>query len=47
VLLSARASIEVQTKVRSDKGPTRVVHSFVRMERLPFILLVFVVLWEW
>jgi hypothetical protein len=49
LLLSSGASIEVQTKVRSDKGSTRVEFiSFVfRKERLLFTLLVLVVLWEW
>jgi hypothetical protein len=49
LLLSAGASIEVQTEVRSDKGSTRVVFiSFVfRKERLLFTLLVLTVLWEW
>jgi hypothetical protein len=49
VLLSAGASIEVQTQVRSDEGSTRVVFiSFVfRMDGLPFTLLVLAVLWEW
>jgi hypothetical protein len=49
VLLSAGASTEVQTEVRSDKGSTRVEFiSFVfRMEGLLFTLLVLKVLWEW
>jgi hypothetical protein len=48
-LLSAGASIEVQTKVRRDEGSTRVEFiSFVfRMERLLFTLLVMALLWEW
>jgi ankyrin repeat protein len=48
LLLSAGASIEVQTEVRSDEGITRVVFiSFVfSLERLPFTLLVLAVLWE-
>jgi ankyrin repeat protein len=46
LLLSAGASIEVQTKVRRDEGSTRVVFiSFVfRMERLLFTLLVMALL---
>jgi hypothetical protein len=49
VLLSAGASIEVQTKVRRDEGSTRVVFISlcVRMERLLFTLRVIKVLWEW
>jgi hypothetical protein len=49
LLLSAGASIEVQTKVRRDEGSTRVEFiSFVfRMERLLFTLLVMALLWEW
>jgi ankyrin repeat protein len=48
VLLSAGASIEVQTKVRSDEGSTRVEFNHLfRMDGLPFTLLVIMVLWEW
>jgi hypothetical protein len=47
VLLSARARIEAQTKVRSE-GMRDVIISFVfRMEILPFTSLVLAVLWDW
>jgi hypothetical protein len=45
LLLSAGASIEVQTMVRS-RFELSSFHIF-RMERLPFTLLVLTVLWEW
>jgi hypothetical protein len=49
VLLSAGASIEVQNEVRSDEGSSRVefILFVFRMESLPSILLVLMVLWEW